>query len=78
MKTVYLIRKNSRNGVSPDAPWLLSYRMSEIRMINSEGYPQPVYTCIWGNREKEAMAFTDQREARGIASAIGDCSIVKV
>lgn len=60
---MYLIRKGSL--------WLLNYRPSGCCEITVSGKLEEIYTCLWGERMRDAKAFEKDYDAKYLAKKIG-------
>lgn len=75
---LFYIKRDARTKDGKDAPWLIGYRNSGLTEIVADGTRQPVYTCLWGCRMRDAMPFEDEALARSMAKRIGGCVVISV
>ncbi|MBR2226794.1 MAG: hypothetical protein IJ893_02875 [Bacteroidales bacterium] len=75
---LYYIKRDARTKDGKDAPWLMNYKDSGLTEVTADGTRQPVYTCLWGCRMRDAKSFKDEGLARSMAKRIGGCVVISV
>ena len=75
---LYYIKRDARTKEGKDTPWLMAYKDSGMTETAADGTKQPVYTCLWGCRMRDARPFEDENIARIMAKKIGGCVVISV
>ena len=75
---LYYIKRDARTKDGKDAPGLMNYKDSGLTEVAADGTRQPVYTCLWGCRMRDAKPFEDEGLARSMAKNIGGCVVISV